>query len=421
MIQLSHMKPANLQTLKGFRDFLPAAKLRRDYVQSSLIKTATRFGFAPLETPTLEYADLLLGKYGTEADKLVYTFTDKGGRAVGLRYDQTVPTARVLSQYQGELPKFFRRYQTQNVFRADKPQRGRFREFAQFDLDIFGSTNPISDAEILACTYQSFVDLKFDSVQIIINDRTALIAALEPFTNPKVDIFSIIQTIDKLDKQDQTSVLEELVAKGLQEEEANQVFSTLKKLSISSSLSKIVDMAVALGVPRDKLVFEPNLARGLDYYTGLIFEVRVPEYSVGSLGGGGRYDNLIGELGGPKTPAVGIGLGFDRVVEAALELELIPDSLTKKSILVTLIDEQTVAASLSAASALRQAGITTQVYPSLDKLGKQLRYADQAGLGSVLIIGQDELSNNQATLKQLDSGEQLTASLEEIIRTLSSQ
>src|SRR5258708_3739464 len=166
------------QNLKGFRDFLPTEKRKRDFVLQKVVEVFERFGFAPLETPTLEYASLLLGKYGAEADKLVYTFTDNGDRQVGLRYDQTVPTARVLAQYQNELPKMFRRYQTQNVFRAEKPQRGRYREFTQCDIDIFGSTSPIADAEILACTYAAYQNIGFKNIQLKINDRQTLMSSL---------------------------------------------------------------------------------------------------------------------------------------------------------------------------------------------------------------------------------------------------
>src|SRR5579859_5434391 len=163
-----------IQTLKGFRDFLPLEKRKRDFVRGKIVEIFERFGFEPLETPTLEYASLLLGKYGEEADKLVYTFEDRGERKVGLRYDQTVPTARVLAQYANDLPRFFRRYQIQNVFRADKPQKGRYREFTQCDVDIFGTTSPLADAEILACTYFAFQNVGYPEIELRVNDRQLL-------------------------------------------------------------------------------------------------------------------------------------------------------------------------------------------------------------------------------------------------------
>src|SRR3990167_4500459 len=177
------MSKTVLQTLKGFRDFLPVEKRKRDYVTKKIIEIFERFGFEPLETPTLEYASLLLGKYGAEADKLVYSFKDRGDREVALRYDQTVPTARILAQYQQILPIYFRRYEIQNVFRADKPQQGRYREFTQCDIDIFNSTSPIADAEILATTYFAYKNVGYPKIKILINDRQTLFRYLEPFTN----------------------------------------------------------------------------------------------------------------------------------------------------------------------------------------------------------------------------------------------
>ena len=217
-----------VQTLKGFRDFLPAEKRKRDYVMAKMRTVYERFGFEPIETPTLEYADLLLGKYGDEADKLVYHFQDRGERDIALRYDQTVPTARILYQYQSELPRYFRRYQIQNVFRADKPQKGRYREFTQSDCDIFGSTDPIADAEVLAVFYAVYTELGLDSVSIEVNDRETLFSVLTPFATTQAPVLSLTQTIDKLDKQTPAEVTTELVRKGLTKTAAEQLLSELK-------------------------------------------------------------------------------------------------------------------------------------------------------------------------------------------------
>lgn len=413
------MKPPSPQTLKGFRDFLPQEKRVRDSVAQTFVKTFELYGFAPLETPTLEYASLLLGKYGDEADKLVYTFTDKGEREVGLRYDQTVPTARVLAQYQNELPKFFRRYQIQNVFRADKPQKGRFREFTQCDIDIFNAPAPLADAEIVACTYQAFKNIGFNQVQIKINDRQSLIDTLTPFTSDQVDVFSVIQSIDKLDKLSQEEVVAELVRKGLAESQTQAALETLERQQPTQELQTIISACQQLGVPEADLRFSPTLARGLDYYTGMIFEVWVPEYSGGSCGGGGRYDNLIEQLGGPNTPAVGIGIGFDRVVEAAKELNLV-DSTTAQGakVLVTQFGEAFQAASLAVADQLRAAGIATQVYPQVDKIGKQLKFASMQDIPFVVIIGDEERANNTVTLKNMATGEQKTVSQDQLTAEL---
>lgn len=409
------------QTLKGFRDFLPSEKRKRDLVANSIKTTFRLFGFEPLETPTLEYASLLLGKYGTEADKLVYTFEDRGGRAVGLRYDQTVPTARVLGQYGNQLPKYFRRYQIQNVFRADKPQAGRFREFTQCDCDIFGSTDTIADAEILAVFYSVYANLGLTSIVLELNDRQTLLATLSPFAIPNVDVFSLIQTIDKLDKMSAEEVITELCTKGLERADAERCLGELKNAKVSVNLQGIVNRAKELGVPAENMKINPTLARGLDYYTGMIFEARIPEYAVGSVGGGGRYDNLLNDLAGVDMPAVGFGIGFDRTVEAAEQQGLLSDT-TLTQVLVTVFDdsEASITASLQTAQALRAAGITTEVVPAADKLAKQFKLANQKNIPFVVIIGEAEREQQQIMLKDMGTGEQVPVSLREAIERLSS-
>lgn len=415
---LSSMTTQPPQTLKGFRDFLPGDKRKRDYVAGKFKEVFERFGFAPLETPTLEYASLLLGKYGEEADKLVYTFADRGDRQVGLRYDQTVPTARVLAQYQSELPRYFRRYQIQNVFRADKPQKGRYREFTQCDCDIFGSTSPIADAEILAVYYFGFQNVGLSSIVIELNDRQTLIENLSPFATPEVSVMSLIQTIDKLDKMSIEEATAELAAKGLPPTAATEAIKSIEKAAMSDNLNTIVDNAVKLGVPASALVFNPKIARGLDYYTGLIFEGRVPEYTGGSVGGGGRYDNLLRDLAGLEMPAVGFGIGFDRTVEAADQLGVLPTDQTGPQVLVTIFSEETAPSSLALAQRLRAAGVRTEVYPSVDKLGKQFKLADQKQIPWVAVVGDEEVANNQVTLKNMQSGEQRVLPFEELIAVL---
>mgnify|MGYP003966856487 FL=1 len=407
------------QTLKGFRDFLPADKRARDYVENKIKESFQLFGFEPLETPTLEYAELLTGKYGDEADKLLYTFTDRGERKVGLRYDQTVPTARVLAQYQDQLGKGFRRYQIQPVFRADKPQKGRYREFAQCDADIFGSTDSISDAEILAVYYNIYQNLGLTDLVLRVNDRQTLFSTLESFATDDVSVSSIIQSIDKLDKKSTEDVTQELVAKGLQEDSASQALVAINSANKSDNLHSIIDSAVQLGVPENSLEFTPTLARGLDYYTGMIFEGILPGQS-GSVGGGGRYDQLIESLGGPSTPAVGFGLGFDRTVQAALDQGLVPtdDNITRA--LVTIFSPDLQGQALKVARELRSAGINTEVYPdSTDKLGKQLKYANKKNTPFVLVIGEDEVRDNTVTLKNMETTKQSTLSLDQAIQELS--
>ncbi|MBT4124601.1 MAG: histidine--tRNA ligase [Candidatus Pacebacteria bacterium] len=404
-----------LQPLKGFRDFLPAEKQARNFVMDKITETFETFGFQPLETPTLEYASLLLGKYGDEADKLVYTFEDRGNRKIGLRYDQTVPSARILAQYQDKLPKYFRRYQIQNVFRADKPQKGRYREFTQCDIDVFGSTSPLADAEIMACTYKAFQNVGFNKIILKFNDRETLIKTIKPFVTETVDVFSIIQSIDKLDKMKPEDVVAELVKKGLEKADAEKALTSIKNAEKSANLKEIEQNMYDLGVPKEAVEFSPILARGLDYYTGVIFEVIIPEYGVGSCGGGGRYDKLINDLGGPNIPAVGIAFGFDRMVQAATELDIIPQDQGVE-ILVANFDETVLPQTLQATKKLREQGIRTELYPALDKLGKQFKYASQNNIPYVCIVGEDEAKNNTISIKNMATGEQKTLALTEIMK-----
>lgn len=398
----------NIQTLKGFRDFLPLEKRRRDFVRGKVVEVFEKFGFEPLETPTLEYASLLLGKYGDEADKLVYTFEDKGERMIGLRYDQTVPTARVLAQYTNELPRFFRRYQIQNVFRADKPQKGRYREFTQCDIDIFGTTSPLADAEILACTYFAYKNVGYPEVILKINDRQTLFKTLEPFATEKVSVFSIIQSVDKLDKQTSEEVTTELVGKGLSNDNAVNALQAIEQAEKSENLKEIIKAALALGIPETQIVFTSNLARGLDYYTGMIYEVMIEGYRVGSCGGGGRYDKLIEQLGGQNIPAVGVAFGFDRMVEAAEVLNIFPSSINQAAqVLITIFSKDLEQKSLETTTLLRSNNISTELWVEPNaKLDKQFKYADQKGIPFALIIGPNEAAKDMVTVKNLKTREQ---------------
>jgi histidyl-tRNA synthetase len=411
------MTKPTLQTLKGFRDFLPKEKRARDYVASQIRRVFERFGFEPLETPTLEYADLLMDKYGDEADKLVYRFTDRGERDVALRYDQTVPTARVLSQYQNELGKGFRRYQIQNVFRADKPQKGRYREFTQCDADIFGVSAPLADAEILAVYSAIYRELSITDLVIEYNDRETLTTTLVPFASASIPVASIIQSIDKLDKQTPDEVAAELIAKGLTREQAQAALRAITSALPSPRLTEIIQAATTLGIPEESLRFKPALARGLDYYTGLIFEGKVPGFS-GSVGGGGRYDQLIAGLGGPDVPAVGFGLGFDRTVEVLEARSLIPTTQATRA-LVTIFSPALQGQALQAAQKLREAGIPTELYPDpTDRLDKQFKYADKKGILYALVIGDSEVDEGNVTLKNLTTREQVTDKLDKLIELI---
>lgn len=412
------MKTNMPQLLKGFRDILPKEKRKRDFVMRKITSTFERFGFDPLETPTLEYKETIMGKYGQEADKLVYEFADRGNRQVAMRYDQTVPTARVIANYQNDLPFPFRRYQTQNVFRADKPQKGRYREFTQCDIDIFGSRDPLADAEILACSYAAYASLGFAEIELRVNDRQLLISTLTPFATESVSVFSIIQSLDKLDKMERDDVISELMRKGLNQEGAQKALSTIEQISESETLKEILKLAQKLGVPSKAIKFSPTTARGLDYYTGLIFEVWIPGYDVGGVGGGGRYDNLISELSGVDVPAVGMAFGFDRTVEAAEALGLLEIQSRDNDILVTIFDSSLASASTEVATALRGRGINAELYPKYTELTKQLKYADRKGIRYAVIIGANEMKDGVVLLKDLKQRKQETITLDNLIEKI---
>lgn len=394
-----------VQTLKGFRDFLPQEAKKRQYVIQTLKKVFESYGFEPLETPALEYKEILTGKYGDEGDKLMYTFQDNGGRDVALRYDQTVPLARVVAQYQNELSLPFKRFQIQPVWRAENTQRGRFREFLQCDIDICGTKSSLSDAELLSLIYKAYSSLGFESFKILVNDR-------DLFKNLAQKAITIIDKIKKIGEEE---VIKELQEIGVSSEVLEELLSAQK----TDSLQDIISQAVLLGVPESILVFEPTLARGLDYYTGIIIEVEIDGYAVGSVGGGGRYDNLIGMFAGKDIPAVGFAFGFDRIMDAMEEKNLFPSSVGNDDILVTIFSPEYLEDSLSLLSTLRENNITAQIYldPQV-KMEKQLKYADQKNISYVLILGPEEKEKNRVTFKNMKTREQIQRSLQEILQLL---
>ena len=399
------------QTLKGFRDFLPKEARKRQYVIETLKKVFESYGFEPLETPVLEYEEVLTGKYGDEGDKLMYRFEDNGGRRVAMRYDQTVPLARVVAQYQNELPIPFKRYQIQNVFRAENTQKGRYREFIQCDIDTVGLDTASTDAEIIAVASKSFETLGFKNYKILVNDRS---------------IFGDLPTkaiiiIDKLKKQGEEKVKEELKEKGFDPE----ILTKLQNTTLPEKLALTIKVASKIGVDKNKIIFEPTLARGLDYYTGTIIEIESPDYPTGSLGGGGRFDKLIGMFtrsassGQANIPAVGFSFGFDRTIEAMNELNLFPSNLQTTKVLVTIFNLDLADKSMEVANLLRTNNITTEIYLDPNaKMEKQLKYADQKNIPYVIILGPEEAEKNVATLKDLNSREQKQITLDELPNAL---
>jgi histidyl-tRNA synthetase len=401
-----------IQPPKGFRDFLPQKSLQRNFLIEKLKTLFERFGFDPLETPTLEYAEVLLGKYGEEADKLIYIFEDRGGRKLGLRYDQTVPLARVVSQYQN-LPKPFKRYQIQSVFRAENPQKGRFREFIQADIDIVGEESLLAEAEIIVVSLKIFKELGFKKIKIFINDR-------KNFENLDK---KVISAIDKLEKVGEEKVIEEIAKeKTISNDEAKAILNQIKNKKPNETILKLFSLLKTYDLKEEEdFVFKPTLARGLDYYTGIIFEAVDDNYKGGSLGGGGRYDNLIGIFLENSIPACGFAFGFDRLLEAGNELNLFPKKSTATKVLVTIFSKDFIEKSIKVATVLREKNINTELFLNPEKkLDKQLKYADKKGIPYVLILGEEEAKKNVVKLKDLKTGKQQEVTLEQLIKILQS-
>jgi histidyl-tRNA synthetase len=357
------------RTLKGFRDFLPQNVRKRQYVIEKLKRVFESYGFEPLETPTLEYEDVLLGKYGEEGDKLMYRFKDNGERDVAMRYDQTVPLARVIANYKNELPFPFKRFQIQNVFRAENTQKGRFREFLQVDIDIVGEKSIGADAEILQVVNECLLSLGFQNYKILINDRKNFDGI-----DPKA-----IQTIDKLKKIGEKGVKEELKQRGFDE----NLLEEIKSKGPTELIKIILNNSDLTG---NNVVYDPTLARGLDYYSGLIIEVEIEGFEAGSVGGGGRYDNLIGMFEKESIPAVGFAFGFDRLIEAMEEKNLFPNNLSTVKVLVTIPSKELEELSLKTGALLRSSNINTDVYLNNEApLEKQFKYAEKKGIPYILI------------------------------------
>jgi len=393
------------RTLKGFRDFLPQQARKRQYVIDTLKEVFESYGFEPLETPALEYEEILMGKYGDEGDKLMYRFEDNGGRRVALRYDQTVPLARVIAQYQNiTLP--LKRYQIQSVWRAENTQKGRYREFLQCDADTVGSISLLADAETIVTAAKSLEALGFKKYKIAINDRQIF----KEFQTP------VISIVDKLKKVGTEKVKTELKTAGF----SPNILREILNKKPTAAVEQIISYCEKMGVDKKAIKFDPTLARGLDYYTEMIFELEVEGYSAGSVCGGGRYDNLIGMFAGKPIPAVGFAFGFDRIIEAMEEQKLFPKRLNASAtqILVTVFPgykEQ----SIQLVSTLRNKGINAELYLEDTKLDKQLKYADKKNIPYIVIIGPNEIKDKTLTLKDMKTQKQESVTQDELLERFS--
>lgn len=397
-----------LQTLKGFRDFLPKDALKRAWLKEQMIKVFEKWGFEPLETPTLEPLELFAGEIG-EDEKLFFKFKDPGGRDVALRYDQTVPTVRVVGEYYSQLTFPFRRYQIQSAFRAEKPQKGRYREFIQADIDILGVASPIADAECIAVSIDLYRTLGFKNVVAIVNNRNLLKAIPYP----------VIAAIDKIEKIGKENVIKEIVEKGYKKDQAARFLKTVQGLKPDKTLKNIFEYLDKSGF-NGNYKFEPTLMRSFSYSEGPIWEMTIPEYSTasfgGSVGGGERYDSMVKRITGIDVPATGIAFGFDRTLEALEMNKMLPDFQTSSKILVTVFSPIELNQSIKIAKLLRENGVNTELYPDdSTKLDKQLKYADKKGIPYVAIIGPEEVKENKVVLKNLKTKEQIETTQENLI------
>jgi len=410
------MANQSLKTLKGFRDFLPADMVIRKEVVRRLSAVFEKYGFSELATPALEYREVLTGKYGEEAEKLMYLFQDPGEREVGLKYDLTVPLARVIAN-NPNLPLPFKRYQIQPVWRAENTQKGRYRELYQCDIDIVGTSSPESDAEILAVISDSVLALGLKNFIINVNSRTVLFSIMKNAGVTESQWLSVIQSLDKLDKKSADEVKVELSEKGISDEQIARVFESLDRAEPDENLTQVIKSAQEMGA--QNIVFNPTISRGLDYYTGTIFETVVTDFKIGSITGGGRYDNLLKTLGGPDLPAVGTAIGMERVIDVIVDQNLWGEMKSVVSqVLVTVFDDTLRRQSVEAVTYLRKNGINAEMYLDSAKLEKQFKYADSNNIPYVIVIGTQEASSGSVLLKNMKNGEQTETTLEKAVRAL---
>lgn len=412
------------------RDFLPEDVRRRQHVTDVVRRIYERYGFEPLETPALENIETLTGKYGEEGNKLIYKVLRRGeGEASGetdlaLRYDLTVPLARVVAEHRGKLPRFFKRYQIQPVWRADRPARGRFREFYQCDVDAIGSTSPVVEAEMIAAVSDVLQALGFRDFVVQLNHRELLTAMLEAAGVPPALHGDALIAIDKLDKIGRDKVAGDMTARGIDRSAAD---ACLRAFEDAGAFEEMVArsqpgaaarqnvaaiMALAEGTAAmGHVQLTPRLARGLSYYTGAIMEIAVPDLA-GSLGGGGRYDGLIGMFSGEQIPACGFSLGLERIIVVMTERGMFPPEIQASGpdVMVTIFDDELTEESLKLAGELRSANLRVELYPETLKAGKNLgkafKYADTRQARYVTVMGRDEFDRGEVKIKNMKTGEQ---------------
>ncbi len=438
---------------KGTRDFSPLEMMRRQYIFDTIRGVFRLYGFAPLETPSMENLSTLLGKYGDEGDKLLFKILNSGDYASklndeevrqaskicekGLRYDLTVPFARYVVQHQGELTFPFKRYQIQPVWRADRPQKGRYREFYQCDVDVIGTRSLLCEVELIEIVERVFRALGI-RVALKMNNRKILYGIAEAIGHAD-KMMDITIAIDKLEKIGLDNVKAELLERGLEQEAVDKLQPILELSGDNTQkLAKLKEVLSASetgmkGIEEIETVFgyleqqhldlnvelDLSLARGLNYYTGAIFEVKALDFAIGSICGGGRYDDLTGIFGMPNTSGVGISFGADRIYDVMTGLELFPEDVNcSTKVLFVNLGQKEEAASMTLIKQLRDAGIAAEIYPESSKMKKQMEYANRRSIPYVVIIGSQELEESMATVKDMRSGDQQKVSFAEIVKSI---
>jgi histidyl-tRNA synthetase len=439
---------------KGTRDFTSKVMFRRNYIFKKVRSCFERYGYAPIETPAMENIETLSGKYGQEGDRLIFKVLNSGDflskskiddtttsislskdiSNKALRYDLTVPFARFVVNNQNQITFPFKRYQMQNVWRADRPQKGRFREFYQCDADVIGSKSLLNEIELIQLCDDIFTSLNIPNIQILINNRKILAAMIELMSASEYfDQFVII--LDKIDKIGVENVKTELIKLGLDIKKINLLdkFLNIKNINDISvllnqnelgkngieELDFILKSIESLELKSSELKFNISLARGLDYYTGSIFEVKSSDVNIGSIAGGGRYDDLTSIFGLKDVSGVGISFGIDRIYLVMEELGLFPKDIDISSkVLFLNFGELEVKYCFKYLKELRNNNISSELYPNNDKIKKQMNYANNKGVQFVVMIGEDEMKSGQLTVKNMSSGDQKEMSVSELIKII---
>lgn len=420
------------RTLKGFRDYLPRTMLPREQIIETARRVFRSFGFSPIDTPALEYLEILLGKGGAETDKQLYRFQDHGGRDVGMRFDLTVPLARFAAEHINELGTPFKRYHIATVWRGENTQRGRFREFMQCDFDTIGTKSVAADAEVLLVVRELLTRIGFTKFTVRVNDRSILNGLLQK-AGLAESAPLVLRALDKLTKIGVEKVSEEMQSvAGATADQAgtilklaqlsgsnDEILKQLEKLGAGNELAtagiarlrEVIRLATSVPGQQGAVQIDPSIARGLDYYTGTVLETTLDECKIGSICSGGRYDNLADLYTNQELPGIGASLGLDRLLDAMEDLGMLAATQTPAQIFIPYFDANHLADYLKLAAELRSAGLNVEVFPEPTKLGKQLSYADRKSFRVAIVAGDREFAAGECQVKNLSTKESTTVSL----------